>query len=129
MTLANADRVRFAIVEDEPFMAQLVSDMLVSSGAEVEVFELGAEFLKSSDVLKFKVVILDLSLPDLDGFGLMENLAATTIGMSIVLMSGHDLGTLRAAEIYGKGLGLKIRGALSKPFTRYELLAALGLPE
>ena len=78
--------------------------------------------------MKFKAVILDLSLPDLDGFGLMENLAATTIGMSIVLMSGHDLGTLRAAKIYGNGLGLKMRGALSKPFTRYELLAALGLP-
>ena len=129
MTLATADRARFAIVEDEPFMAQLVSDMLISSGAEVEVFELGAKFLKSADLLKFKAVILDLSLPDLDGFGLMENLAATTIGMSIVLMSGHDLGTLRAAKIYGKCIGLKMRGALSKPFTKYELLTALGLPE
>ena len=63
---ATAYRARFAIVEDEPFMAQLVSFMLVSSGAEVEVFELGAEFLKSADLLKFKAVILDLALPDLE---------------------------------------------------------------
>lgn len=128
MTLAKAVRARFAIVEDEPFMAQLVSDMLVSSGAEVEIFELGAALLKSADLLKFKAIILDLSLPDIDGFELMENLAANTIGMSIVLMSGHDPGTLRAARIYGNGLGLKMRGALAKPFTKYEMLAALGWP-
>ena len=77
---ATAYRARFAIVEDEPFMAQLVSFMLVSSGAEVEVFELGAEFLKSADLLKFKAVILDLALPDLDGFGVMKDLATNTIG-------------------------------------------------
>jgi len=41
--------------------------------------------------LKFKAVILDLSLPDLGGFGLMKDLAANTIGMSVVLVSGSDI--------------------------------------
>jgi two-component system OmpR family response regulator len=124
----GADLLRFAIVEDEPFMAQLVSDMLASAGVDVEVFMLGADLLKCADLLNFKCIILDLSLPDIDGFDLMDKLAADTIGMSIVLMTGHNLATVRAAKIYGNGVGLKVRGALTKPFTKDELFAALGLP-
>jgi DNA-binding response OmpR family regulator len=119
--------VLFAIVEDDPFMAQLVSDMLTSSGVESQVFVLGADLLKCADLLNFKAVILDLSLPDIDGFEIMERIAAKYIGMSLVLMSGHDLATVRAAKIYGNGIGLTVRGALTKPFTKEELFAALGL--
>jgi hypothetical protein len=43
-------------------------------------------------------------------------------------MSGHDLAVVRAAKIYGNGIGLQMRGALTKPFTKYELFKALGLP-
>jgi FixJ family two-component response regulator len=109
-------------------MAQLVSDMLSSGGVDVELFMLGADLLKHSDLCKFKSIILDLSLPDIDGFELMDVLAAQSPGMSIVLMSGHALATVRAAKIYGNGIGLNVRSALTKPFTSDELFAALGLP-
>jgi DNA-binding response OmpR family regulator len=118
---------QFAIVEDDPFMAQLVSDMLSSSGVEVQVFMLGFDLLQCADLLRFKTIVLDLSLPDIDGFDLMDKLAADTIGMSIVLMSGHDAATLRGASIYANGIGLNVRGALTKPFTKGELFAALGI--
>jgi FixJ family two-component response regulator len=108
-------------------MAQLVSDMLASGDADAEVFLLGADLLKSAELFKFKTIILDLSLPDIDGFDLMDKLAEETVGMSVVLMSGHDLATVRAAQIYGTGLGLVMRGALTKPFSKGELFAALGL--
>jgi CheY-like chemotaxis protein len=83
--------------------------------------------LKSPNLQWFKAVILDLSLPDIDGFELMNTLAADAEGMPMVLMSGHDLAVVRAAKIYGNGLGLRVRGALTKPFTRDQLFAALGL--
>jgi DNA-binding response OmpR family regulator len=119
--------VQFAIVEDDPFMAQLVGDMLTSSGVISKVFVRGADLLKSADLLNFKAIILDLSLPDIDGFDLMDRIATQYTGMSLVLMSGHDLATVRAAKIYGNGIGLQIRGALTKPFAKGELFAALGL--
>ena len=119
--------MQFAIVEDDPFMAELVGAMLTSSGVEARVFMLGADLLKCPDLLNFKAIILDLSLPDIDGFDLMDRIAAQYIGMSFVLMSGHDLATVRAAKIYGNGIGLQIRGALTKPFSKVELFAALGL--
>lgn len=120
-------RPLFAVVEDEAFMAELVSDMLCSADRDVEVFPLGSKLLKSPNLTKFTAIVLDLSLPEMDGFELMEALATETAGMSIVLMSGHDLGVVRAAKIYGNGLGLKVRGALTKPFTQDALLASLGL--
>ena len=117
-----------AIVEDEPFMSELVSDMLSSSEIDTEAFMLGGGLLKSTNLLKFQTILLDLSLPDIDGFDLMDKLAADACGTPIVLMSGHDQGTLRAAQIYGKGIGLQVRATLSKPFSRGDLFAALGLP-
>jgi FixJ family two-component response regulator len=121
------ERLLFAIVDDEPFMAQLVSDMLSFVDVDVEVFPLGADFLRSPNLRRFKTCILDLSLPDIDGFDLMDKLAADMVGMSVLLISGHNSATINAAKIYGKGIGLNMLGALSKPFTRDELLSGLGL--
>lgn len=127
MTAGTPVRPLFAVVDDEPFMAQLVSDLLISGGAAVEIFSLGSDLLKSPRLTKFKAIILDLSLPDIDGFEIMEKLASDFIGLSIVLMSGHDLAVARAAMIYGNGIGLKMCAALKKPFTKDELFSALGI--
>ena len=123
----KSGQYRFAIVEDEPAIAQLVNDMLLSSGAKVEVFTGSAAFLKSTNLLQFRSVVLDLSLPDVDGFELMEMLATKSKGMSVVLMSGHDIAIVRAAKVYGNAIGLNVRAALTKPFSRDELFAGLGL--
>ena len=123
------ERLLFAIVDDEPFMSQLLSDMLttVDVHVDVELFLLGTEFLQSSNLLKFKTIILDLSLPDIDCFELMDKLAADAIGTSVLLISGHKSSTINAARIYGRGIGLNMLGALTKPFTRDDLLSCLGL--
>jgi two-component system OmpR family response regulator len=128
LTTAGTGRPRFAIVDDEPFMAELVSDMLLSVGADVEVFHLGADLFKRANLQQFSAIVLDLSLPDMDGFEIMDQLATDSHAISILLMSGHDLAVVRAAKIYGNGLGLNVRGTLTKPFSRDELLTALGLP-
>jgi hypothetical protein len=119
----------FAVLDDEPLMAQLVSDMLGSVHVSVEVFSLGAELLQSANLLKFKSIILDLSLPDIDGFDLMDKLAQKCAGMPIVLISGHDDVILRAARIYGEARGLNMLATLGKPFTRGDLLSVLGWSE
>ena len=108
-------------------MAQLVRDMLSHTGVDVETFSLGADLLKSPPLLHFKAVLLDLSLPDIDGFDLMDRFAALAFNAPIVLMSGHEAVVLRAAKTYGHGVGLPIVGALAKPFSQEALLAALGL--
>ena len=128
-TANRHDQLCFAVVDDEPLMSQLVSDMLSSANVSVEVFSLGAELLKSANLLKFRSIILDLSLPDIDGFELIDKLANRTIGMPILLMSGHDNAILSASRNYGEARGLNILAALGKPFTRSDLHAVLGLAE
>ena len=127
MSAIQPDRLLVALVEDDAFMAELVCDMLATLDVDVEVFPLGKDLLKSENLFKFKIIILDLSLPDIDGFDVMEKLANECIGMSLVLVSGHDLAVVRAAKIYGNGLGLRVRGALTKPFSKEELSITLGL--
>ena len=123
----KAEPARIAIVDDDPWLAKLVSDMLISGGVVIEVFALGKDLLKSVNLPHFKTIILDLSLPDLCGFDIMDSLAAGSIGRSIVLMSGHDPAVIHAAKTYGHGVGLQVRAALGKPFSRDELFTALGL--
>jgi FixJ family two-component response regulator len=123
----ESEQHRYAVIDDEPLMAQLVSDMLATAHVTVEVFLTGRELLKSANLLAFKGVILDLSLPDMDGFDLLGQLAEKTVGVPIVLMSGHDIATLSAAHMYGEAHGLKMLGALQKPFMRRDLLSILGL--
>jgi DNA-binding response OmpR family regulator len=125
--MAHEVRPLLAVVEDEPFVAQLVGDMLASAAVDVAAFSCGADLLRSASLLKFKTIILDLSLPDIDGFDLMDRLTVQAVGISLVLMSGRDLSILRAAKIYGNGIGLNVRSALTKPFSKDELFAALGL--
>jgi len=124
---ASIGRLHFAIVEDDTFMAELVCDMLIDQDAQPQVFSSGLEFLKSADRLTFHTILLDLSLPDIDGFDLMEKLAAQGTELSVLLMSGHNEAVLSSGKLYGNGLGLNVRGVLCKPFTKAELLAALGL--
>jgi FixJ family two-component response regulator len=128
MATDSEEPSRFAIVDDDPYMAQLVRDMLLSGGVKSQIYGLGLDLLKCADLPKFKSIVLDLSLPDIGGFDIMDNLAADAIGSSVLVMSGHDPATVRAANIYGKGIGLKMLGALVKPFSRSDLFDALGLP-
>ena len=118
----------FAIVDDEPSMAKLVSNMLLSSGAKVEVFSNGVDLLKNTNLIQFDSVILDLSLPDIDGFEMMEKLAARAKGLFVILISGHDIAVVNAARTYGNAIGLNVHASLIKPFSRDQLFAALGLP-
>lgn len=122
-------RSLYAVVDDQPLMAELVSEMLTSAGSDVqvEVFLLGYPLLKSKNLKNFKAVIMDLSLPDIDGFDLMEQLAVDNKGLSVVLMSGHQPAVVRAASLYADGVGLNVLAALNKPFTMERLLSSLGL--
>ncbi len=121
-------RQKFAVVEDDPFMADVVGEMLSCGDIDVEIFALGAELFDSPNLMDFEAIVLDLTLPDMGGFDVMDKLADMSSSSSILVTSGHDPATLAAAKIYGRGIGLKVRGVLTKPFSRAELLAALGLP-
>ena len=116
-----------AIVEDDLPMSELVKRMINSEHIEIEVFSLGVQLIKSINISNFEYIILDLSLPDIDGFEIMNKLSTTNIVAKIILMSGHDMAVVRAAKVYGEGIGLNIKEILFKPFSKNEILKAIGV--
>lgn len=103
--------------------------MLSKAAVDVQVFHLGRDLLRCADLPKFQTIILDLSLPDIDGFDQMDALAMRHSGHSILLISAHSQEVLSAARLYGDGIGLNVIGTLQKPFSRSDLYKALGMPQ
>jgi len=126
MSTIGAPRL-VAIVDDDPSMIKLVTLMLANTEVRLETFMSGAALLKSTALKKFNAIILDLSIPDAEGFHIMDKLVIKNITASILLISGHDHAILMAAKAYGEGMGLNLCGALRKPFVQQDLFAALGL--
>lgn len=116
-----------AIVDDEPFMQELLLDMLQEQGFALTAFGTGRTFLASHGRACYDAVVLDLSLPDVDGFETLECMARINTSTHILLISGHAQATVAAALLYAQGLGFQNASMLCKPFSRMELLLALQL--
>lgn len=115
---APAKPRRLLVVEDEKSLAVTLSDRLLAEGYAVEVRPTGEAALEAVAASPFDLVLLDVMLPGMDGFGVCLELRRR----------GHDLPVLMLtarAEVREKILGLKL-GAddyLGKPFDMLELLA------
>lgn len=105
------------MIEDEPMFSELVSKVFGSEGFEVVVEPTGRGGLDAFARLNPQVVILDLRLPDMDGFDVCRSIRATSQVPIVILSSKGD-------EM-NKVLGLEL-GAddyATKPFSPRELLA------
>jgi two-component system response regulator MtrA len=112
-----ANPARILLVEDDAATAFMITDLLESSGYEVNVAGTGAAARTQVEQQKHDLIILDLVLPDEDGLVLcsvLKNMA----GVPILICSG----TQRRRDAF---LSLKL-GAddfIAKPFDVYDLLA------
>jgi CheY-like chemotaxis protein len=106
------------VVEDTPDSLEFVRTLLVTAGHRVATASTGAEAVRLGKSRRFDLVLLDLVLPDFDGFQVARELAST--GAPIVAMSAH-LDRWDEAEIRHAGF----RSLLPKPFKVPELLDAL----
>lgn len=118
-----------AIVEDDATMGALVVQMLTLYGLSTQLFTGGFALLKSDALRTFETIVMDLSLPDMDGFELIQKLVERVSDVELVLMTGRDNATLESARMVAQGLGLRVAGVLLKPFSHLELSIALQLVE
>lgn len=116
-----------ALVEDDPLMGALVVQMLALHDLPTDHYENGCAFLKSSALRDYETAILDLSLPDIDGFDLISELADIAPHLDLVLISGRGHATLDSARLVAEGLGYTVLATLNKPFSSQELCMALKL--
>jgi DNA-binding NarL/FixJ family response regulator len=104
------------IVDDHAGFRLLARRMLSAAGYEV-VGEAGdgASALESARRLRPGIVLLDVQLPDLDGFEVARRLARAGLGASTVLVSTRDAGAYRRRLSDSPVLGFIPKSELSGP--------------
>ena len=127
---------RILIIEDEEAIADLEKDYLELSGFEVEIASQGKEGLTRALEEDFNLVILDLMLPEIDGFEICRQIREKK-NTPVIMVSAKkdDIDKIR-------GLGLGADDYMTKPFSpselvarvkahlaRYERLIGSGVPE
>ncbi len=75
-----AEPSRILIVDDEPSITDLLSMALRYEGMEVSVSHLGRDALEAMTTFRPHLVVLDVMLPDLSGFDVLERMGRDRIG-------------------------------------------------
>lgn len=112
--------VRVLVVDDEPNIVDVVSMALRHNGFDVAQAETGAAALARVRDWHPNVLVLDVMLPDIDGFEVARRLAAERIRVPILFLTARDATT-------DKVWGLTTGGGdyVTKPFSLEELVARL----
>lgn len=110
-------RGRILVVDDEPTIREVVQLNLEAEGYVVECAQDAAEALDVFSRGPFSMAILDVMLPDSDGFELAKTLR-TTSDLPIMMLSARDTDVDKAV-----GLGMGADDYMTKPFSPVELVA------
>jgi two-component system alkaline phosphatase synthesis response regulator PhoP len=106
------------IIEDEPTLARLVTYNLTQEGYETEVVGNGAEGLHRAVHDNFAVIFLDLMLPGMNGFEVLQKLRQHGVKTPVIILTARN-----AEEEVVQGLQLGADDYITKPFGVAELLA------
>lgn len=113
--------MRVLLIEDDNATARSIELALASEGIICDTAERGEEGLEISKLYNhYDLIILDLMLPDIDGYEVLLRLRSAKIKIPILILSG-----LAGTEQKIKGLGLGADDYLTKPFNRGELIARI----
>jgi two-component system cell cycle response regulator CtrA len=110
--------MRVLVVEDDSATAKSIELMLKSEGFICDTTSLGEDGLEIGKLYDYDIIILDLMLPDLDGYEVLKRLRAARIKTPILILSG-----LAELDNKIKGLGFGADDHLTKPFDKRELVA------
>lgn len=105
------------VVDDEPAILELVSDVLREHGYQVETASNGLEALHAVEARRPALVFLDVRMPVLDGAAFVRQLRERRIDVPILIMTAGP-----TADRWAATLG--VAGAVAKPFRIAELVAA-----
>ncbi|MEV7013362.1 response regulator transcription factor [Streptosporangium sp. NPDC051022] len=111
---------RVLIVDDEPNIRELLSSALRMSGFEVSVAACGIEAMEGAGRDRPDIVILDVMLPDLDGFTVARRLRALHDGLPVLFLTARDAVTDRIAGLTAGG-----DDYVTKPFSLEEVILRL----
>ncbi|WP_152267664.1 response regulator transcription factor [Agriterribacter humi] len=110
-------KTKILYVEDETFLAKIVKESLESRGYEVLLEMDGADVMTRFHEIKPDICILDIMLPNKDGFAIAEEIRQADIAMPIIFLTAKTQ-TIDLVKGFHKGANDYIR----KPFSMEELI-------
>lgn len=112
--------MRVLLVEDDSSTARSIEMILKSEDYVVDSTDLGEDGLEIGKLYDYDIIILDLMLPDMDGYEVLKRFRDAKIDTPILILSG-----LSDLDNKIKGLGYGADDYLTKPFEKRELIARL----
>jgi len=105
---------RVIILDDDEQYLRMIQTVCTDEGYNTLALSDAFEFLKG-EYTKDDLIILDLSLPGIDGIEILRELSYKNCASRLIFVSGQDRGVLRAAEDLAKARALNYVATLSKP--------------
>ncbi|MEE8517250.1 MAG: response regulator transcription factor [Alphaproteobacteria bacterium] len=112
--------MRVLLVEDDSSQAKNIELMLTSEGYVVDTTDLGEDGFEISKLFDYDIVLLDIMLPDMDGFQVLRKLRGGRIKVPVLVLSA-----LGEPDHKTKALELGAADYLTKPFDKGELIARI----
>ena len=116
----RAPEARLLVVDDEPNIRELLSASLRYAGFEVETAADGQQALALAESYRPDLLVLDVMMPGLDGFGVVRRMRQAGRRTPVVFLTARD-----AAEDKISGLTLGGDDYVTKPFSLDEVLARI----
>ena len=122
--------MRVLVVEDEVHLAESIRQGLAVEGFNVDVVHNGVDGLWSGTESRYDAIILDIMLPGLNGYAVLEQLRAREVWTPVLMLTAKD-GELDQADAFDMGAD----DYLTKPFSflllvsRVRALIRRGAPE
>ncbi|QDH19697.1 response regulator transcription factor [Saccharibacillus brassicae] len=118
--MAGEKKVKILLADDEPTILQFLDLGLTGEGYEVRLAANGTEALREAEQFRPHIVILDIMMPEMNGFDVCRRLKEHGGNVAIIMLSAKD-----AVEDRVTGLTLGADDYLVKPFSFEELLARI----
>lgn len=112
--------MRVLLVEDDPSTARALELALTAENIVCDIAEYGEEGLELGKLYDYDLILLDMMLPDIDGFEVLRKFRNSNVKTPILILSG-----LTDSEDKVKGLGGGADDYVTKPFNRNELIARI----
>jgi DNA-binding response OmpR family regulator len=113
--------MRVLQVEDDPAAAQAVEQMMKAQGYACHTTAYGEEAVVLATDTPYDLILLDIMLPDIDGYEVLRRLQAAGVHTPVLIQSG-----MIGRDEMEKGVGFGVEDYLVKPFNRNELDARIG---
>jgi len=108
---------RILVVDDESDVREMLADVLMSRGHHVTLAGGGREALRSFEQANYDLVIIDLGMPDINGWEVARAIKAMRASMPVLLVTGW-------ADAVDAGAG-RVDAVIKKPFDMTKLAAAV----